>query len=99
MAPCAMGGTSILDAHGLRILGSFTSSCRHEPPGRVVAAVPNSSTLLRACSGEQEGYESRDVFVVSLPELFLTFLHTRFAAQVLDDWLETEVIVRGTTHR
>ena len=57
------------------------------------AAPGNSSTLLRACSGLREGYESRDVFIVSLPELLIHFLHTRSAAQILDEWLDQEVII------
>ena len=61
----------------------------------------SSSTLLRACigvRGDRARYESRDVCIVSLPELFLHFLHKRCAAEIYGEWLEAEVII-GCKHR
>ena len=58
-------------------------------------------SLWRACigvRGDRARYESRDVFIVSLPELFLHFLHTRCAAEIYGEWLEAEVII-GCKHR
>ena len=38
-------------------------------------------------------YEARDVYVVNLPELFLHFLHTRYASDIYDEWLWAEIII------
>ena len=38
-------------------------------------------------------YEARDVYVVNLPELFLHFLHTRYAGDIYDAWLGAEIII------
>ena len=38
-------------------------------------------------------YEARDVYVVNLPELFLHFLHTRYADEIYDEWLRSEIII------
>ena len=38
-------------------------------------------------------YEARDVYVVNLPELFLHFLHTRYASDIYDEWLCAEIII------
>ena len=64
---------------------------------------PKSSTLLRAGTCHRTGYESRDVAIVSLPELFLEYMYTRYAEEIYEEWLEAEVIIavkppRGTVH-
>ena len=38
-------------------------------------------------------YEARDVYVVNLPELFLHFLHTRYAGDIYEEWLKAEIII------
>ena len=40
-----------------------------------------------------KAYEARDVYVVNLPELFLHFLHTRYAGDICDEWLWAEIII------
>ena len=49
-------------------------------------------TILRPGGQPLAAYESRDVFIVSLPELLLT-PHGRTAAEVYDEWQEAEVII------
>ena len=48
-------------------------------------------------------FEARDVCIVSLPELFLTHLHTRTAKELYDEWMDAEIIIgkkppRGQKH-
>ena len=38
-------------------------------------------------------YEARDVYVVNLPELFLHFLHSRYADEFYDEWRRSEIII------
>ena len=46
------------------------------------------------CAGQAAaGYESRDVFVTSLPDLFLDNLSKRDAATLYEEWLEAEIII------
>jgi len=65
------------------------------------SASSSSSTLLRTSRYGGEAYESRDVFIISLPELFLLFLHARCADELYKEWLQAEVVIgcklrRGT---
>ena len=54
-----------------------------------------SSTILRSASGQPlaAAYESRNVFIVNLPEILLQRMWTHTAKEVNDQWLECEVII------
>jgi hypothetical protein len=70
------------------------------------SSITSSSPLLRACVGQPlaAAYESRNVYIVSLPDLLLACLHTRTAAEIYQEWLAVEVVIgcksrRGSTSR
>ena len=54
-----------------------------------------STTIVREAAGQpmSTAYEARDVYVVNLPELFLHFLHTRYAGDIYHEWLCAEIII------
>ena len=53
------------------------------------------STILRSTLGKllEAAYESRNVFIVNLPEILLHRIWTHTAAEVYDRWSECEVII------
>ena len=65
---------------------------RHAP---AVGGYGQTSTIVREAAGQpmSTAYEARDVYVVNLPELFLHFLHTRYAGDIYDEWLWAEIII------
>ena len=65
---------------------------RHAP---AVGGCGQPSTIVREAAGQpmSTAYEARDVYVVNLPELFLHFLHTRYAGDIYEEWLEAEIII------
>ena len=38
-------------------------------------------------------FEARDVCIVGLPELFRRHLHTRYAEELYEEWLDAEIII------
>ena len=54
-----------------------------------------SSTILRKASSQPlaAAYESRNVFIVNLPEILLKRMWTHTAAEVYEQWSECEVII------
>ncbi len=44
-------------------------------------------------------YDSRDVFIVSLPELFIANIDHRTAADIYSEWLEAEIIIGRKSRR
>ena len=65
----------------------------HHAPA--VGGCGQPSTIVREAAGQpmSTAYEARDVYVVNLPELFLHFLHTRYAGDIYDEWLWAEIII------
>ena len=60
-----------------------------------------SSTILRTAAGLRlnDAYESRNVFIVSLPEILLFSMQTRTAKEVYEKWEECEVIIGKRARR
>ena len=60
-----------------------------------------NSTILRTAAGVRmnDAYESRNVFVVSLPEILLFSMQTRTAKEVYEQWEECEVIIGKRARR
>ena len=53
-----------------------------------------TSTLLRDLrEGAAAGYESRDVFITSLPELFCENIDRHDAATLYEEWLKAEITI------
>ena len=65
------------------------------PGSNLMSALQMDSTIVRRSAGQPlaAAYEARNVFIASLPELLLKFLHQRTAAELYQEWICREVII------
>ena len=98
--PAPLPGHPFWSHHQLQlrpVTSGIPSSLDHARQFRPMSPLQyfTGSTILRSASGKllEAAYESRNVFIVNLPEILLHRMWTHTAAEVYDRWSECEVII------